>query len=84
MGSALRASRSETRCRLGLVKVPTLSPWAISSAVTMAEVEPLPLVPVTCTDGMDSWGSPSTAINACMRSKVGRARREGMLDSKSM
>ncbi len=53
-------------------------------ADTMADVEPLPLVPVMWTEGIDSWGSPSTAMSDFMRSSVGRARRLGMFDSKSM
>ena len=32
----------------------------MSSAVAMAEVDPLPLVPVMWMDGMESWGSPSS------------------------
>ncbi len=64
--------------------MPTVRPLAISSAVAMADVEPLPFVPVMWIDGMASWGSPSRAVSACMRSSVGRARRRGMLDSKSM
>ena len=51
MGSPLRAMRSLTRLRLGLVYVPTVRPWAPNSAVTMAAVEPLPLVPVMWTAG---------------------------------
>ena len=50
----------------------------------MAEVDPLPLVPVTWMDGMESCGSPSSAVSARMRSSVGRARRRGMCASKSM
>ena len=49
----------------------------------MADVDPLPFVPVMWIDGMESWGSPSRAVSACMRSRVGRARRRGMFDSKS-
>ena len=49
----------------------------------MAEVDPLPLVPVMWMDGMVSWGSPSSAVRARMRSSVGSARRRGMFDSKS-
>ena len=64
------------------MKVPTLSPLAISSAVAMAEVEPLPLVPVMWMDGMESWGSPSNEVRVRMRSSVGRARRAGMVASK--
>ncbi len=51
MGCESSAIRSFTRDRLGLVYVPTRSPMAPKSAVTMAAVEPLPLVPVTCTEG---------------------------------
>ncbi len=50
----------------------------------MAEVEPLPLVPVMWIDGIDSWGSPSSDVSARMRSSVGRARRRGIFDSKSI
>ena len=56
----------------------------MSSHVAMAEVDPLPLVPVMWMEGMDSWGSPSRAVSARMRSRLGTARRRGMLRSKSM
>ena len=51
IGSPLRARRSLTRDRLGLVYVPTCRPRAASSEVTMAAVEPLPLVPVMWITG---------------------------------
>ena len=50
----------------------------------MADVEPLPFVPVMWMEGMDSWGSPSSEVSARMRSRVGTARRRGMFDSKSI
>ena len=56
----------------------------MSNAVAIADVDPLPLVPVTWMEGMESWGSPSSEVSARMRSSVGSARRRGMLDSKSM
>ena len=55
----------------------------MSSDVAMAVVDPFPFVPVTWMDGMESWGSPSSAVRAHMRSRVGTARRRGMFDSKS-
>ena len=51
IGSPLRAIRSLTRDRLGLVYVPTRRPRAANSEVTMAAVEPLPLVPVMWMTG---------------------------------
>ncbi len=56
----------------------------MSSAVAIAEVDPLPLVPVMWMDGIDSWGSLSSAVSPRMRSSVGNARRRGICDSKSM
>ena len=32
--------------------------------VTMADVDPLPFVPVMWTEGIDSWGSPKRAVSA--------------------
>ena len=51
IGSALRARRSLTRSRCGLVYVPTVRPWAISRRVIIWAVEPLPLVPVMWITG---------------------------------
>ena len=84
MASPFRARRSATVCRFGLVYVPTLRPLAMSSDDAIADVDPLPLVPVMWMEGMESWGSPRSAVRARMRSSVGKARRRGMLDSKSM
>ena len=84
IGSPLRAMRSETVCRLGLVYVPTFSPLAMSNIVVIADVDPLPLVPVTWMEGMDACGSPSNDVSARMRSNVGSERRRGMFCSKSM
>ena len=50
----------------------------------MADVDPLPLVPVMWMEGMDSCGSPSNDVRARMCSRVGSARRRGIVDSKSM
>ena len=69
--SPLRARRSVTVCRFGLVYVPTLKPFARSSIVTIADVDPLPLVPVMWSEGIDACGSPSSPVSAHMGSRVG-------------
>ncbi len=50
----------------------------------MAEVDPFPFVPVTCTVGMEACGSSSNAVSARMPSSDGSARRRGTFRSKSM
>src|ERR1039458_5446788 len=54
------------------------------SDVIMAAVEPLPLVPVRCTDGYVRSGFPMRWTSSRIRSSVGSERRLGILDSKSM
>ena len=75
IGSALRARRSFTRSRCGLVYVPTVSPWTISSRVIICAVDPLPLVPVMWITGWLSWGSPIAATRRVIGSNVGEVIR---------
>ena len=66
-GAPFTCTRSRMVCRCGDVYSPTVNPLARRMDATMAEVLPFPLVPVTCTVGVDKWGRPSESSNACIR-----------------
>ena len=51
MGTPSTTTRSRTETRCGDVYTPTRKPRAASAAAVNAQVEPLPFVPATCTQG---------------------------------
>ena len=69
--------RSLTAVTCGLVKRPVRRPVARSSDSIIAEVLPLPLVPVTWMTRKACWGSPSSPVSACTRPRLGATRCSG-------
>src|SRR3989475_3427632 len=68
MGSPSSRMRSQKWLRCGLVYSPVRSPAARKADSANAQVDPLPLVPATCSAGAPRSGLPSSAQASCMRS----------------
>ena len=66
----MRSRKSSTK---GEVYSPVRYPAASSIDAIIAQVEPFPLVPATCTILSRSCGSPSSPMRVSMRPSVGLA-----------
>ena len=69
IGAPAISMRSLKRVRCGELRNPVLRPAARRPAAIIAAVEPLPLVPATCTIRKDRSGRPSRSVNALIRAK---------------
>ena len=67
---SLIVTRSRRSIRCGEVYSPVVYPQARSIEASIAQVEPLPLVPATCTVCTSRCGSPRIASSACIRSSA--------------
>ena len=69
VGTPFRAIRSLNRLTKGEVYRPVLYPAAWRMEASIAQVEPLPLVPATWTNLNLSWGSPRSPSSSLVRER---------------